>query len=30
MPEMSKAVTPKFKGDKIPREKILKLGQKNY
>lgn len=28
MPEMSKAVTPKFKGDKIPREKILKLGQK--
>lgn len=28
MPEMSKVVTPKFKGDKNPREKILKLGQK--
>ncbi len=28
MPEMSNVVTPKFKGDKNPREKILKLGQK--
>lgn len=28
MPEMSKVATPKFKGDKNPREKILKLGQK--
>lgn len=28
MPEMSKAVIPPNKGDKQPREKILKLGQK--
>ena len=28
MPEMSNAYTPKLKGDKNPRKKILKLGQK--
>ena len=28
MPEMSNVYTPKFKGDKNPRKKILKLGQK--
>ena len=28
MPEMSKAVIPPNKGDKHPRERILKLGQK--
>lgn len=27
MPEMSKVYTPKYKGDKAPREKIIKLGQ---
>ena len=28
MPEMSNAFVPKYKGDKQPREKILKLGRK--
>ena len=28
MPKMSDAYTPRFKGDKNPREKIIKLGQK--
>lgn len=28
MPEMSKAFTPKYMGDKAPREKILKLARK--
>lgn len=30
MPEMSNAFIPEHKGEKEPREKILKLGKKNY
>lgn len=30
MPEMSNAFIPEHKGEKEPREKILKTWQKNY